>query len=83
MQPPQVFTGITPDQYARLVSKAREAGIDLDGYNGSVSKMGVEIAWSYDPVAQELTIQIIKTPLFMKPADMDARIQSLVRGALG
>lgn len=83
MQPPQVFTGVTPEQYARLVSKAREAGIHLDGYTGSVSKSGIEIAWNYDPMGQELIIQTIKTPFFMKPADLDARIQSLVRGSLG
>lgn len=83
MQEPQVFTGVTPEQYARLVAKAREAGITLDGYSGSVAKSGVEIAWHYDPVAEELTIQTIKTPIFMKPADVDARIQSLVRASLG
>ncbi len=82
MQQPQVFTGVTPEQYARLVAKAREAGINLDGYTGTATKFGVEIAWAYEPVSQELTIQTMNTPPFVKPGDVDARIQSLVRASL-
>jgi hypothetical protein len=82
MQPPQVFEGVTPEQYARLVDKARDAGIDLQGYTGTASKFGVEVAWDYEPVIQKLTIQTVKTPFFMNPSDIDARIQSLVRASL-
>jgi hypothetical protein len=80
---PQVFTGITPDQYARLLDKAREAGIGLSGNSGTVSKFGVEISWNYQPEAHELTIQTLKTPFFLNPADVDAKIRSLVQASLG
>ncbi len=79
---PQIFQGITPDQYARLVEKAKAAGINLEGNSGSASKYGVEIAWNYAPASQELSLQCLKTPFFMKAADVDARIHSLVTQSL-
>lgn len=79
---PQVFQGVTPEQYARLVEKAKEAGIELSGNSGTASKFGVEIAWNYSPDAQELTLQTLKAPFFMSVADVDAQIQSLMRSSL-
>jgi hypothetical protein len=79
---PQVFKGVTPDQYARLAEKARGAGIDLNGQSGTASKFGVEIAWSYAPANEELTLQCLKTPFFLKAADVDARIKKLVQESL-
>jgi hypothetical protein len=79
---PQVFKGVTPDQYARLVEKAKTAGIDLSGNSGSASKYGVEIAWNYASAAQELTLHCLKTPFFMCAADVDAKIAALVKESL-
>jgi len=78
----QVFTGVTPERYARLVEKARGAGIDLEGNSGTASKFGVEVTWSYVPEQQQLTIQCVKTPFFLNAADVDARIQKLVQESL-
>lgn len=75
----QRFEGITPEQYARLVAKAKAAGIDLNGNSGTASKYGVEVAWNYVPEAQELTLQCLKTPFFVSAADVDAKIQTLVK----
>ena len=80
---PQVFTGITPDQFGRMAEKAREAGIDLNGNSGTASKFGVEIAWDYQPEKQELTIQTLKAPFFLSAADLDARIRSMVETSRG
>lgn len=79
---PQVFRGVTPDRYARLVEKARGAGIDLSGNSGTAAKFGVEIAWNYVPANEELTLQCVKTPFFMSAADVDARIKKLVEESL-
>ena len=79
---PQVFNGITPEKYATLVEKARAGGIELNGNRGTASKFGVEIAWNYVPAAQELTLQCLNTPFFMSAADVDSRIQKLVRESL-
>lgn len=79
---PQIFNGIDPERYARLVNKARSAGISIDGNSGTAAKFGVEVAWNYEPEAKQLTFQCIKTPFFMKAADVQSRIQSLVEETL-
>ena len=79
---PQIFKGVTPEQYARLVEKARGAGIDLSGPSGTASKFGVEVAWNYVAGIQELTLHCLKAPFFMSTADVDARIQALVKESL-
>ena len=79
---PQVFNGVTPDQYARLADKARGAGIELNGNSGTASKFGVEVTWNYSPGDQVLTMQCLKAPFFMSTADVDTRIQRLVHDSL-
>jgi len=79
---PHIFKGVTPDKYASLIEKARAAGIELNGNSGTASKFGLEIAWNYSPEAQELTLQCLKTPFFMKAADVDARIQRVIQEGL-
>lgn len=79
---PHVFHGITPERYARLVEKARGAGIEMQGNSGSATKFGVEVEWNYSPETQELTLQCLRTPFFLTAADVDAKIQSLVNEAL-
>lgn len=81
--PPQVFSGITPENYATLMQKAQTAGIALSGNSGTASKFGVEVAWNYSPETQELTIQCLHTPFFVKPEDVNARIQALMKETLG
>lgn len=75
---PQVFSRITPGRYAELTARAKAAGIDLDGNNGTASKFGVEVAWNYAPETQELTLQCLKTPFFVSTEDVDAKLRSLV-----
>ncbi len=79
---PQTFQSITPEQFARMVAKARAAGIDLNGNSGTASKMGVEVTWNYVPDSQELKIQCLKAPFFMSTRDVDARIKSMVTESL-
>ncbi|HEY1985493.1 MAG TPA: hypothetical protein VGG85_08790 [Terracidiphilus sp.] len=80
---PQVFNGVTPQQYDRLVAKAKAAGIELSGNSGTASKYGVEVSWNYVPDTQELTLHCLKTPFFMSTADVDTKIQNLVKESAG
>jgi len=80
---PLVFTGITPEQYKRLKARAHVAGIDLIGLSGTASRLGVEIAWNYSPETLDLTLRCLATPFFMQPAEVNARIQILVKESLG
>jgi|SRR6185437_14467710 len=76
---PQVFHSVTPERYSRLVEKARSAGIPMDGNSGSAAKFGVEVAWSYSPQTQELSIQCLRTPFFLNAGDVEAKIRTLVQ----
>lgn len=76
---PQVFHGVTPEGFARLANKAQSAGIPINGNSGSASKFGMEVAWSYSPESQELTIHCLRSPFFLSMADVQARIRSLVQ----
>lgn len=79
---PQSYRGITPEQYVKLTEKARGAGIEMEGNHGSATKFGVEVEWRYTPETQELTLQCMKTPFFVKVADVDAKLRELVHQTL-
>lgn len=76
--PPLTFSNITPHQFSTLTTKARAAGIELNGNSGSASKFGVEVAWNYVPATQQLTLHCLRTPFFMKLADVNAQMRALV-----
>jgi hypothetical protein len=80
--PPQVYSGIQPEQFAKLCEGARTKGIDMNGNTGSASKFGVEIAWSYSPESGELTLQCLKTPMFVSAATVYAKLESVVKEGL-
>ncbi len=80
---PQVFSGITPENYATLIAKAQAAGLNLSGNSGTATKFGVEMAWNYSAEARVLTIQCLCTPFFVKPDQVIAKIQALVKETLG
>jgi hypothetical protein len=79
---PQVFNDITSKQFAKLVEKAKSAGIHLAGNSGTASQFGVEIAWSYAADKQELKLHCLHTPFFIKPEEVNAKIQALVNESL-
>jgi hypothetical protein len=81
--PPLRFSGITPEKFESLLQKAKDAGFNLAGNSGTAEKFGVEISWSYSPEHQMLTLQCMRTPFFVKADDVDAKLQLLVREALG
>jgi hypothetical protein len=80
---PQVFSNITPEQYATLVEKASAAGIEMSGDSGTATQFGVEVGWDYSPQACTLSIQCLNTPFFIKPEAVDARIKALVEQTVG
>lgn len=79
---PLTFSSITPQQFSTLTAKAQAAGIALQGNSGSAAKFGVQVAWNYDPETQKLTLQCLSTPFFVKPEDVNAKIQQLVKETL-
>ena len=78
---PQTFKGVTPEGYEILADKARRAGIPLSGNSGSAAMFGIEVCWNYSPETQELTVQCLRTPFFMKQGEVDAKIRDMVEQA--
>jgi len=79
---PQVFSGITPAQYAKLTEKAKAAGVAMSGNSGRASRMGVEVDWNYSEERQELVLTCLKTPFFVKAEDVNAKLHALVSETL-
>jgi len=80
--PPLVFSHITPAQYSTLVEKAKAQGINLSSNSGTVSKFGVQVAWNYSPESEQLSLQCLRTPIFVSAGDVHARLQVLVQQSL-
>jgi hypothetical protein len=79
---PQVFTGITPEQFARLGQKAAASGIALNGNSGSATKFGVKVGWNYSPEEQKLVLECLETPFFMSSDEVNAKLQAMVKMSL-
>ena len=79
---PQVFSGITPAQYSKLMEKARTAGVAMSGNTGRASKMGVEVEWNYSEEKQELVLTCLRTPFFVSADDINAKLHALVSETL-
>jgi hypothetical protein len=76
---PMTFRGITPEQYGLLLAKANAAGLALSGNSGTASRLGVEITWNYAPESRLLAVHCLRTPFFLKPEEVNAKIEALVR----
>ena len=79
---PQVFTGIVPEQFAKLTAKAKAAGIDLNGNYGSATRFGVKVTWTYSPDSLQLVLQCLQKPFFVSGDDVNAKLQDLVKQSL-
>lgn len=78
----QIFNGITPEQFAKLSEKAKEAGIPIEGPSGEATKMGIHFGWNYKEAEGRLTIQCIQVPFFVSCNDVNARIAGVMKATL-
>ena len=78
----QVFSGVTPANFARLVEKVNAAGIEISGNSGQASKMGVEVAWNYSEETQQLELTCLHAPFFVSADDVNTKLRTLVGEAL-
>lgn len=79
---PQQFSGITPEQFAKLTQKAKAAGIEINGNSGRASKMGVEVEWNYSSEKQELVLTCLRAPFFVSQNVINTKLHALVSEAL-
>jgi len=75
----QVFTSVTPEQFARILKKAAESGLRLGGNRGELSHSGFSIAWHFDPDNNTFTVQCTKHPFLMPCTFINSRMHDLVQ----
>jgi len=78
----QVFSGVSPAQYAKLVEKVNAAGIEISGNSGQASRMGVEVAWNYSAETQQLELTCLHAPVFVSADVVNTRLRTMVNEAL-
>lgn len=66
------FRGITRAIFARLRRKARLHGIPVRQPSGEAVRDGVVIHWNYDPAAEVLEVECVRTPFWIAPASVTA-----------
>ena len=54
----------------------------MKGNTGRASRMGVEVEWNYSEAKQELVLTCLQTPFFIKAANINEKLRSLVEDAL-
>jgi hypothetical protein len=76
------FREITRRVFARLRKKAAQNGIPIARPAGEAVKDGVRIQWKYDPDAEMLEVECVKTPFWIDAARVNQRLSLEVQAAL-
>ena len=53
----------------------------MSGNSGCASKYGVEVSWNYSPETQQLTMECLRTPVFVSAASVYEKLRELVRNS--
>jgi hypothetical protein len=77
------FRGITRSLFARLRKKATQNGIPIARPAGEAAKDGVRIQWKYDPEAELLEVECIKTPFWIDRARVNRKLSLEIQATLG
>jgi hypothetical protein len=77
------FRGITCSIFARLRKKATQNGIPIARPAGEAVKDGVRIQWKYDPDAELLEVECIKTPFWIDAARVNRKLSLEIQATLG
>lgn len=80
---PQTFPNFTADCISALMARIRSEGVSApasggDQLSGTASRAGFEIAWTYDPEVQALTVQCTSAPFFAPCSLITSQINSWV-----
>lgn len=78
----QVFSDVTPGQYAKLIEQANDAGIEIAGNSGHVSKLGIEVVWNYSELDRRLELTCLDAPFFLSVDDVNTKLREMVDEAL-
>jgi hypothetical protein len=76
--PPVIFDNISTDIFATLVATAKAQGLDISAQSGSTTYQGMSFTWTYDQLAQNLTIQCTEKPIFIPCTMIESKLRSLI-----
>jgi hypothetical protein len=79
----QTFSEITPEKWQRLVTKAAESGIPINGNEGRGSYDGVTVSWKYDATTDRLTLTCVSKPFLVACSLVNAKLHDLVDACSG
>jgi hypothetical protein len=65
------FRGISRAIFARLRRKAAQHGLPVRHSRGEAVRDGVVIHWNYDPAAEVLEVECVRTPFWIAPATIN------------
>ena len=65
---------MSESQFAGLTERVKGHGIELNGREGLIEKMGVKARWAYD--GSNLTVDVLEKPFFMSRESVEERLRS-------
>lgn len=76
------FRGITRAIFTRLRNKAAKHGIPVRHPRGEVARNGVVIQWNYDPAAELLEVECLRTPFWVAPDTINNKLTEEIESEL-
>ena len=76
------FRGITRAVFARLRRKAAKHGIPVLHPRGEAARNGVVIQWNYDPTAEVLEVECVRTPFWIAPDTINSKLTEEIESEL-
>ena len=76
------FRGITRAVFARLRRKAAKHGIPVRHPRGEAVRNGVVIQWNYDPTAETLEVECVRTPFWIAPDTINTKLTEEIESEL-
>lgn len=76
------FRGISSAIFARLRRKAAKHGIPVCRPRGEAARNGVVIQWNYDPAAELLEVECVRTPFWIAPHTINSKLSEEIESEL-
>jgi hypothetical protein len=76
------FRGITRAIYKRLRKKAVKNGIPIGSQAGEAVTGGIVIEWKYDPAAQLLEVECVRSPFWIDTARVNRKLSEEIESAM-
>ena len=76
------FRGITRAIFKRLKKKAVQNGIPVGCQTGEAAKDGIVIEWKYDPDAELLEVECVRSPFWIDTARVNRKLSDEIESTV-